>query len=91
MIGRRAFGMMMRGLAREGRRRCHKHRDHDRDQAFALQSSLRPQIFCALFAPVRDDIERHLGAFAQIAQAGLFDCRDVDEHVLAPLSGATKP
>jgi hypothetical protein len=32
MIRRRAFGMMMRGLPREGRRRCHKHHDHDRDQ-----------------------------------------------------------
>jgi hypothetical protein len=32
MIGRRAFGMMLRGLACEGRRRCHKHHDRDRDQ-----------------------------------------------------------
>jgi hypothetical protein len=32
MIGRRAFGMMLRGLACEGRRRCHKYHDRDRDQ-----------------------------------------------------------
>jgi hypothetical protein len=31
-INRRAFEIMMRGFAREGRRRCHKHHDHDRDQ-----------------------------------------------------------
>jgi hypothetical protein len=31
-IDRRAFEIMMRGFAREGRRRCHKHHDHDRDQ-----------------------------------------------------------
>jgi hypothetical protein len=32
MIGRRAFGMMLRGLVCEGRRRCHKYHDRDRDQ-----------------------------------------------------------
>jgi hypothetical protein len=31
MIDRRAFEMMMRGFAREGRRGCHKHHDHDHD------------------------------------------------------------
>jgi hypothetical protein len=31
---------------------------------------------------VRDNVERHLGAFAQIAEAGLLDGRDVDENVL---------
>ena len=31
MTGRRALGTMLRCFAREGRRRCHKHHDHDRD------------------------------------------------------------
>jgi len=39
IIDRRAFEIMMRGFAREGRRRCHKHHDHDRDQRSHFNSS----------------------------------------------------
>ncbi len=38
MIGRRAFEMILRSLAREGRRRCHKYHDQDRDQPSHLIS-----------------------------------------------------
>ncbi len=46
--GGRAFGMMMRSLAGECRRRCHTHHDHDRDQRshvnpyFTRRFSARP-------------------------------------------------
>jgi hypothetical protein len=42
--------------------------------------SLNPEIFRALFALVRDDVVRDLGAFAQV-EASLLDRRDMDEHV----------
>jgi hypothetical protein len=58
MIGRRAFGMMLRGLACEGRR-CHERHDQGRDQ----RSSLHPQIFCGLLVEVVDDVDGDLGAF----------------------------
>jgi hypothetical protein len=38
MIGRRAFEMILRSLAREGRRRCHKYHDQARDQSSHLTS-----------------------------------------------------
>jgi hypothetical protein len=38
MIGRRAFGMILRSLAREGRRRCHKYHAQARDQSSHLTS-----------------------------------------------------
>jgi hypothetical protein len=42
-----------------------------------------PQIFRRLLAPVRDNIERNLGALIEAAKARSFYGRDVHEHVLA--------
>jgi|SRR5450631_153233 hypothetical protein len=48
-----------------------------------LADLLHPQIFRRFLAAVRDGIERHLGAIRQAVQAGLLDCRNMDENVLA--------
>jgi putative SOS response-associated peptidase YedK len=45
------------------------------------------QIFRRFLAAVRDDVEAHLRAFCQAAEAGLFHRRDMDKQSLPPPSG----
>jgi hypothetical protein len=52
-------------------------------KTFACRGSCDPQIFRALLALIRDHVIGDLGSLAQVAQAGLLDRRDMDEHVLA--------
>jgi hypothetical protein len=49
---------------------------HDRHNR-RMRVSRDLEVFRAILAPVRDDVERHLGAFAQFAEAGLPDGRDL--------------
>src|SRR6267143_5282663 len=91
MIGRRAFGMMMRGLAREGRRRCHKHHDHDRDQ----RSHFNPHFtrrFSALSLPRFGTISNVTLAPSRRSLRPAFSTAEMWTNTsLPPLSGATKP
>jgi hypothetical protein len=52
-------------------------------RANIASASRDAQVFRALLAPVRRDFERYLGSFAQVAEAGLLDGRDMDEDVFA--------
>src|SRR6476659_4285789 len=50
-----------------------------------------PQIFCGFLAAVRNHLVTHLGTLIQVAEAGLLDSRNVDEHVLAAVVGLNEP
>jgi hypothetical protein len=49
------------------------------------------QIFRALLASVRDDIEGHFGAFDERAKARFLNSRDMNEYIPAAAVGAKKP
>jgi hypothetical protein len=57
----------------------------------ACQGSRHLQIFSTLFALVRNNVERDLGALDQRTEARLLHRRDMDEHVLAATAVRLKP
>jgi hypothetical protein len=89
MIGRRGLGMMLRGLACEGRRRCHKHHDHDHDQRshFNPHFTRRFSAVCSVF----NDVEGNLGVFGQAVETRLLNSLICTNTSLPPPCGEIKP
>jgi hypothetical protein len=81
--------MMLRGLACEGRRRCQKHHDHDRDQRSQFNPHLtrRFSAVCSVF----NDVESNLGVFDHAVETRLLNSLICTNTSLPPPCGEIKP